>query len=576
MTLLPIVVRELRVAARRKSTYRARFGTAFAAVAAGAVLLVVLNLQQVPLIPDTGVAVFMGLAWIGFFYCLGLAANTADCVSEEKREGTLGLLFLTDLSGWDVALGKLCANSIKSFYAVLGTFPVVAVVMLLGGVSFGQYCKVALALLNLFFFVHAAGLLASTISRVLPGAQAATVALLLFFLCGPLLLALALAFYHAPLPPLTISPLILFVAALSPGYAFAQALMSIVSVVGGVPGGWGLSYWVSLLLVHLLSWILLALAAWRLPHCWQEKAGPARLRWRDRLRQWAYGPPAFREGLRRKLVGVNPFLWLVSRNRLTPLFIPISLCVVNGFWIWAWFDADRQGRIVVLYGIVVVNHLLLLLGVAGEASSHLQAERRSGALDFVLCSTPLQVGDILGAHWELLRRRFFWPLIAVLVTDVVALLLSQSSFVWADSDDRTYFAWFLAGAMVMLVADAVAAGWVGMWRAMVQRLSRKTAGAGSATIETVGLLVFVPTMGLWMIALILLLFRRQDFLDRYFNSFGPVFGVWFLLSFSAAVGFGKLARKRLLTRFREMARVDSGETIGILGQLGRLLGKMIR
>jgi ABC-type transport system involved in multi-copper enzyme maturation permease subunit len=576
MTLLPIVVRELRVAARRKSTYRARFGTAFAAVAAVAVLLIVLNLNRIPLIPDTGVAVFMGLAWIGFLYCITLAANTADCISEEKREGTLGLLFLTDLSGWDVALGKLCANSLKSFYAVLGAFPVVAVVMLLGGVSIGQYCKVALALLNLFFFVHATGLLASTLSRVLSRAQAATAALLIGFLAGPPLLALALAFHDAPLPPMTISPLILFVAAVSPGYAFAQALMSIVSVVGRGPGGWGLSYWVSLLLVHLLSWVLLALAAWRLPHCWQEKAGPARLRWRDRLRQWAYGPPAFREGLRRKLVGVNPFLWLVSRNRLAPLVIPISLCVTDGLCIWGWCEFDWQDRFVWLVVTVVANHLLLLLGVASEASGHLQAERRNGALDFVLCSTPLQVGDILGAHWELLRRRFFWPLIAVLVTDVVALLLSQSSFVRADSEDRTYFAWFLAGAMVMLVADAVAAGWVGMWRAMVQRLSRKTAGAGSATIETVGLLVFVPTMGLWMIALILLLFRREDFLDRYFNSFGPVYGVWFLFSFSAAVGLSKLARKKLLTRFREMARVESGETIGILGQLGRWLGKMMR
>jgi len=568
MTLLPIVVRELRVAARRKSTYRARFGTAFAAVAAGAVLLVVLNLNNVPLLPNTGVAVFTGMACAGFFYCMSLAANTADCISEEKREGTLGLLFLTDLSGWDVAMGKLCANSIKSFYAVLGTFPVVAVVLLLGGVSFGQYCKVALALLNVFFFAHVAGLLASTMSRVLSRAHAATAALLIGFLAGPLLLNLIFSGGR-------FTPLGLPLAILSPAYAFVQVLLSTIPGLPIVPS-WGRFYWVSLLLSHLMTWFLLALAAWRLPHCWQEKAGPARLRWRDRFRQWTYGPRAFREGLRRRMVGINPFLWLVSRNRLAPLFIPISLLLVNGLWIWVWFDADRQDRIGVLYGIVVVNHLLLLLGVASEASSHLQAERRSGALDFVLCSTPLQVGDILGAHWELLRRRFFWPFIAVLVTDVVAVVLSQSIFVKVDSEDRTYFAWALAGAMVMLVADVVAAGWVGMWRAMVQRLSRKTSGAGSATIETVGLLVFVPTMGLWMSALILWLLVGEDFVNRYYNSFAPVYGVWFLLSFFAAVGFGKLARKKLLTRFREMARVESGESVGILGHLGRWLGKMMR
>ena len=46
------------------------------------------------------------------FYCLLSGVwFTADCLSEEKREGTLGLLFLTDLKGYDVVLGKLVATS---------------------------------------------------------------------------------------------------------------------------------------------------------------------------------------------------------------------------------------------------------------------------------------------------------------------------------------------------------------------------------------------------------------------------------------------------------------------------------
>jgi hypothetical protein len=405
-------------------------------------------------------------------------------------------------------------------------------------------------------------------SRVLSRAHAATAALLIGFLAGPLLLNLIFSGGR-------LTPLGLPLAILSPAYAFVQALLS---TIPGLPfvSSWGRFYWVSLLLSHLMSWFLLALAAWRLPHCWQEKAGPARLRWRDRFRQWTYGPPAFREGLRRRMVGINPFLWLVSRNRLAPLFFPVSLLLVNGLWIWAWCEAGWQDRFGLLFAPVVTNHLLLLVGVAAEASSHLQEQRRSGALEFVLCATPLQVGDILAAHWELLRRRFFWALIAVLLTDTGAVVLSQCSLVRADPGDRSQFAWALAGAMVMLVADVIAAGWVGMWRAMVQRLSRKTSGAGSATIETVGILVFVPTMGLWVIPLILWLIFGEDFVNRYYNSFAPVYGVWFLLSFFAAVGFGKLARKKLLTRFREMARVESGETVGILGYLGRWLGKMMR
>ena len=74
---------------------------------------------------NAGRTAFVALSWLGLFYCIGLSRNTMDCISEEKREGTLGLLFLTDLKGYDVALGKLCANSVRSFYALLATVPVV-------------------------------------------------------------------------------------------------------------------------------------------------------------------------------------------------------------------------------------------------------------------------------------------------------------------------------------------------------------------------------------------------------------------------------------------------------------------
>ena len=59
---------------------------------------------------DTGLALFIALSAIAYIYSLRAGAlSTADCVSEEKREGTLGLLFLTDLKSYDIVLGKLGA-----------------------------------------------------------------------------------------------------------------------------------------------------------------------------------------------------------------------------------------------------------------------------------------------------------------------------------------------------------------------------------------------------------------------------------------------------------------------------------
>ena len=93
-------------------------------------------------------------------YCLAYGRrSTADCLSQEKREGTLGLLFLTDLKGHDVVLGKLVATSVRGFYGLLAVFPVLAVPLLLGGTTSGEFWRVVLVLMDTFLFSLAIGIL---------------------------------------------------------------------------------------------------------------------------------------------------------------------------------------------------------------------------------------------------------------------------------------------------------------------------------------------------------------------------------------------------------------------------------
>jgi hypothetical protein len=83
--------------------------------------------------------VFWFVSVLAFIWCLFEGPrNTADALSEEKREGTLGLLFLTDLKGYDVVLGKLLATSLTSFYGVLAIVPPLSIPLLLGGVTVGS------------------------------------------------------------------------------------------------------------------------------------------------------------------------------------------------------------------------------------------------------------------------------------------------------------------------------------------------------------------------------------------------------------------------------------------------------
>src|ERR1041384_4232519 len=114
MTFLPVVDRELRVAARRRGFYWTRL--LFAVVCAGIVGLVLLFAWTVRSGTSgigSGLFYFLTLLALGFSLLTGVFL-TADCLSEEKREGTIGLLFLTDLKGYDVVLGKLVASSVPA------------------------------------------------------------------------------------------------------------------------------------------------------------------------------------------------------------------------------------------------------------------------------------------------------------------------------------------------------------------------------------------------------------------------------------------------------------------------------
>src|SRR5690606_13650232 len=87
---------------------------------------------------------------------------TADSVSLEKREGTLGLLFLTPLTGWQIVLGKLLTHSLQVGYAQMGAFPLFFLPILLGGVVSDEVIRVLVVLLTTLLLSIACGLVWST------------------------------------------------------------------------------------------------------------------------------------------------------------------------------------------------------------------------------------------------------------------------------------------------------------------------------------------------------------------------------------------------------------------------------
>jgi ABC-type transport system involved in multi-copper enzyme maturation permease subunit len=184
MTFLPIVERELRVASRKRSTYWLRVAAVLIALVLGTGFMMVSAMGGVGT-AHLGGPLFTILTWLALAPAIfaGLFF-TSDALSEEKREGTLGFLFLTDLRGYDVAAGKLLATSLRGSFAMLAFFPVLAITLLMGGVTGSEFWKTTLALLNVLFISLSAGLLVSALSRDPQKAMGGTLLLLFILIAG--------------------------------------------------------------------------------------------------------------------------------------------------------------------------------------------------------------------------------------------------------------------------------------------------------------------------------------------------------------------------------------------------------
>src|SRR5258705_517249 len=253
MPVLPIAQRELRVAARKWSTFWVRIVAAILALGVAGLMLLMFGVSK-GFTPNHGQILFSVLAWLAFIYAFAAGVFlTSDCLSEEKRGGPLGLLFLPDLRGYDVVLGKLAAPSLHAFYGLVAAFPIIAISLLLGGLLAEQFWKSILAIANMLFYSLAVGILASCISREALRAINAALLLLALLIAGPFAIDFALTGWGTQTfvsrASLT-TPLFPFFCAVRSGSAH---------------------YWLSMLLSHAIGWLLLAITALAVPRSWQDR-----------------------------------------------------------------------------------------------------------------------------------------------------------------------------------------------------------------------------------------------------------------------------------------------------------------
>ena len=416
MTLLPLVERELRAESRSAFTYWLRFFGAVALMSVGAMLF-----SQRGLADLEGTELFQTFH-LTLFVAVWIVAMlmTADSISRERREGTLGLLFLTPLRPIEVVMAKGLAHGLRAAGVALATVPILVIPFLMGGVSWQQAVASVLINFSALCWALAAGILASSCCRTL--ARALVLATILDITA----LVLVIATHGAAL-------LLAFPAAWGGAHTLLELGWSAVFsedelmewLLQRANFGFASRWLFALAMVAAGSlavcWLAAALAAVNVRRLARDKGPSARLqRVEKNFCTPKYGVGLLRLWMRR-LLERNPVGWLERRTwqgrmmmwSWMAIMISMVICVAGvGAAGGGFSSGDEFLSWMVLLGWMLVGSIAL------TASSSLRRERESGVIELLLVS-PLSVQQIIGGRLRGIGGQF-----------LPACLLFFGSWIW--------------------------------------------------------------------------------------------------------------------------------------------------
>ncbi len=551
LTLFPVAGRELLAASRRPFTY---YGRLLAAGVGGLFLCSFFWSASVIPRAQMSTIIFSMLSHLSLIYCLFLGARaSADALSEEKREGTLGLLLLTDLRGHDVVFGKLAANTVNLFYGLLAVAPLMAIPLLLGGITGGQYARTVFVLLNALWLATSTGLWVSARSENEQRAFWTTVAILFAICVCPIIPSMFSTGGYVP-GGLT-----------SFGSPFAGIRLADAALYATRAG----DFWICFGVGHVLGWLGLIHASRRILSYWRASADvaekPGVLDWWERV---SIGKQLLSPQWRTASLDANPIRWLVSRRRREKVwYFAIGLvwliCGIATFAIATWvFTATPPGPHSFFQVIEFIRSLLtmvLLITMATLASGFFAEARQHGALELIL-TTPVQPFVVITAQRQACYRRLLFSFLLIFpwaATSCVGYLAQNTTgtISFPGGGQMDFKAYFLIQSMTGLISSAVslfALIWVGMWAGM---LGKKPAQAATITF-------LLTVVGPWIIVMPFtwLLISKMGMIGQFIMT-----GLFMLLQLALALR----VRRQLVGFFRQLASEDRGNFVRhLLGNVG--------
>jgi len=460
MTILPLIERELRARARNRMTYWTRFAT----VLIGAIVCLpeLLSGDFGTTAGNNGKFIFNGIVVIGFLLACCGSLLTADVISRERREGTLGLLLLTRVRRKDVLLGKFGSAGLTSICALAALLPLMMIPVLAGGVTGGEAFRKGLALLNSLFLALAAGLWSSAGSLDQSRAIGRTIRMMIALVIVPIVFELIFQWAapaHIPL-----------LGSVSTLIAAGDAIYN---------GSAGL-YWTSLLLVHFAGWSLLITAGRFLRDATQSD---------DEIIPDRFTGDEYFKSLERKW----PLAWSGKQQQPLEFLARRQRGIKNTLWAAALIGLLLQWSLLFImpFGILAFLRWLPINMISGAllawAMSRFMFEiRRNGALE-LLITTPLGARTIISDQWTGLKQSLRWPLLLMLCPYLFQILFVvwRSSPNWQIEQSVRQWAFILFG-MTNTLFGVSALCWTALW------FGFKARSQAGAIVRTVGVAKGVP------------------------------------------------------------------------------------
>ncbi len=524
--MLPVVGRELLVSARRPASYWTRSG--FVALLLLLVALVAWNWDIFQVSAQAGMAVFGVSAGLLFLYSLASGLMlTADCLSSERREGTLPLLFLTDLNAAQVVWGKLICSSFQGVYFFISVIPTLSLGFLFGGIEWRSVILILAVLLNTLLVSLELGVYVSSRSVMERKAIMATLLAVGIWLVGPLLVEqLTLGRFFLSVFS---DPQYFTVGFFSPLTQFLAVDSNSVSITGRLLAGIVCSQFTGLILVWL--------AARSLSNSKTGEEAQVDRRSKDQTsrgqRQHSY---------RSRLLDLTPTQWLTARQpykREAALLFTVTVLMLITVLLFIPFEEDA--RIAVLCGGIFFISCFVKLWTLFETCQRSFEDRQTGALELML-TTPLSVPEMASGFHRALRS---WFLLAV---PLPCLLYVIVFLIFATALPGESVVHILVNLLVLVVtamADLWALSWVGLWQAV---RSRSTLRACART----WLILFGPT-ALLLVLLISLERVVSLILPESVSMRWIVLGTYTTVGLLTSLPAGFRARRLYLDGLREVA-----------------------